>query len=960
MSQPNADPNIQNGMPYKWESKTFSPYMNNGVGSSQSSRDSSPVPKFSSVPLSQLPPTRAQIPSSQLPPGFSPIGLKSASAFGNTPQGSPKNFNTSTPIMPKTNEDSAKNVTGNFVNVTLASAPMPNVIDSKSFAPRLSPIQLNGAHTQKQTLNQPSNYGNFTGNLLTNPQEQISPVFVPFPATSQKNTTSELQKPQFQTRGAPQNVFSGGLTQSTTLQPVSAQNVGQFPPNSTQKSQNITSMGQNQLTSGPGTNMGQPSRQIQPSSGPMPNMGQPPSGPVPNMGQTPSGPMPKMGQPPPSMGQVPPVGHSLSNMGQTSSTMVQPVPTMGQTPSNMIQPVPSAGQPLSNMGQPAQILLPTSQNLPTSGTGPTMGQSVLNKGPSSQNMPPLGQNQPPSSLGQSTVQSPPNIANINHFKMSPSGQNPALGGLSMSQPNMPVMGQNSSSVGSGPHMGQPNMPLMGQNPPVSGSGPIMGQPNMPVMGQNPPVGGPSQNMGQQSNLMGQNQPIMGQNQPTSNQAQNMGQNQHLFSQNQSGPNMGQKNPVPFSQLQTQLPTGPQKIGHTSAFAPVGNQKQFSQSVGNLAANQPPVPLGQNMRMMNPQLSNSSQNVRQIAPNSTMGGQAIRPNQPMYTNPLLTGASNQNAATYGNQMIGAPRSNQNPGFSNTNNQIPYASSTNQYTKSGNLNPLLGPPGMKTPPLTQVPVSQNAAMGMTPPTSKPLGPPMNKPLGPPPMSMANQSTGTQMFPPPLATQGQMGIPLANQSQVRPPLPNQNAQLPNQNMGSHPLTNQMPVGPPLTNQNVGSQQLTNQGTVNQQFGPPSTNQNLGPVKPMIPDQNMVRPPNFNQNVAENVPYPTTPTSTIHGKRYPQQAYEPNRNTNAYSTSYKQSAPNQTYQQSYGQNYQSLNQGMTNMNLGGQTGLNRIWGTENFDLLQVPNILPQEKLEAPRVSLGQDFLDNANCSPE
>lgn len=96
MAQP-TDPNVQNGIPYKWDNKSqVYPYsLNNGIGSSHSSRDSSPVPKFSNVPLSQLPPPRNQIPSAQLPPSrvpFSPVvGLK-----GSTPQSTTK-ISTSTP-----------------------------------------------------------------------------------------------------------------------------------------------------------------------------------------------------------------------------------------------------------------------------------------------------------------------------------------------------------------------------------------------------------------------------------------------------------------------------------------------------------------------------------------------------------------------------------------------------------------------------------------------------------------------------------------------------------------------------------------------------------------------------------------------------------------------------------------------------------------------------------------------
>lgn len=41
-------------------------------------------------------------------------------------------------------------------------------------------------------------------------------------------------------------------------------------------------------------------------------------------------------------------------------------------------------------------------------------------------------------------------------------------------------------------------------------------------------------------------------------------------------------------------------------------------------------------------------------------------------------------------------------------------------------------------------------------------------------------------------------------------------------------------------------------------------------------------------------------------------------------------------------------------------MWGTESYDLLQTPNILPPTKVDPPKISLGQDYLDAANCDPE
>ncbi|CAH1276614.1 unnamed protein product [Diabrotica balteata] len=57
---------------------------------------------------------------------------------------------------------------------------------------------------------------------------------------------------------------------------------------------------------------------------------------------------------------------------------------------------------------------------------------------------------------------------------------------------------------------------------------------------------------------------------------------------------------------------------------------------------------------------------------------------------------------------------------------------------------------------------------------------------------------------------------------------------------------------------------------------------------------------------------------------------------------------------NQQAPYQGVVN------TGFNKLWGMEQFDLLQTPNILQPSKVEAPPICLGQELLDQANCSPD
>lgn len=59
------------------------------------------------------------------------------------------------------------------------------------------------------------------------------------------------------------------------------------------------------------------------------------------------------------------------------------------------------------------------------------------------------------------------------------------------------------------------------------------------------------------------------------------------------------------------------------------------------------------------------------------------------------------------------------------------------------------------------------------------------------------------------------------------------------------------------------------------------------------------------------------------------------------------------------SLTSPMSNMSVT-QAGFNKLWGQENYDLLQSRNILPPEKEEPPKVKLVADFQSSVNCSPD
>lgn len=113
-----------------------------------------------------------------------------------------------------------------------------------------------------------------------------------------------------------------------------------------------------------------------------------------------------------------------------------------------------------------------------------------------------------------------------------------------------------------------------------------------------------------------------------------------------------------------------------------------------------------------------------------------------------------------------------------------------------------------------------------------------------------------------------------------------------------------------------------------------------------------------------PPSNKSTIHDNRYPQQfnqqaALAPQMNVRYPPQSQVPNTyPQHVQKQQVTQSYQNVHQGYSNQVL--QTGFNKYWGTESYDLLQCPNILPPTKVEPPKVILGQEMYDSINCSPE
>lgn len=837
MSQPNTDPSIQNGLPYKWDgtkNPNFTPYaLNNGVGSSQSSRDSSPVPKLSNVPLSQLPPSRSQIPSSQLPPGrpsVSPVvgphgvSYKSAHILTSTPSNSPLTLNTSTPIMKKTEVNSAGNIStgsNSFVNVSLSSSvppTLPNPIDSSVRVSRVSPVQMNSSLTNsntklthmRQNLNHPATtqqsdlsrssivqqthdrYAHPSGNLLTNQQDQSMPAFMPvsgqtvFPVPPSSTKTShpfENQSDQNKPPSSTQTHFSNPPSKFGPSQTHSMPNA----PNHMQKQQNVPSGSPHQPASDFSHNVIQNQSNSSPISFPQQQERLPPFSQQQIISQ--SGVQEVRNQK-----QLPQSTTNLFDQ-QSSDFSLHPAKSLNQLKSMQDKPEINAAVANQNVRlSTQQAPIPAGQQTPTNQQMHT--QPMIS---SSHDLP------------KKTF---PNQTNANPLLMGANTQN--LAQLNSQMTSTPVP----------------------QSVAVTNS--------------------PSQYFSTQNSQQYKNAPPP--SQPINNQ-------QPIFPFN---PSLGPNRP-PLNQSYNLRPAGSQSMGASTQFRPLmPNQNSENQQMGslsnhNLGNKQPAPPL-------------ISQNVDNQ-----------RTNSPFHQN-------------MGNQIFPPPLTNQNVGT------LP-----------------------KSAVITGKPYPQ-------PPSSQSASPFVNQNI----TSTTNQQIGPPGF----------------YSKILNPIGN----IPPQ-----------PLGPPVSNQNVEMQSQqghqntmgvppTSRPSANQFTGPSPMNQNKYDPSDDINRPSIYKPPSESpgsENVTSANQYPTTPTSSYHGRRYPQTNYQSQPPVlNAYSQN-RQNVPNQMYQQSYGQNYQSLNQGMQNMNLG-PSGLNRIYGAENMDLLQTPNVLPQEKMEPPKVCLGQECLNAANCSSE
>lgn len=256
---------------------------------------------------------------------------------------------------------------------------------------------------------------------------------------------------------------------------------------------------------------------------------------------------------------------------------------------------------------------------------------------------------------------------------------------------------------------------------------------------------------------------------------------------------------------------------------------------------------------------------------------------------------------------------------------------------------------------------------------------------PSTRLNQIPSSQL-PPGLNQSFQqlnMGTPIARNGNFSSSTPvGQQANFPQSNTCSPVINNSSIQGNVIgggKSTPVSSYQQIEGSVANRNIGVPPTQQYSGPIQnfsnrnPPISNIGSMPPNFFNSSTGvPNVPptnLQTPPMNFVGSNNYQQQQQlppqpfnyqqRPNPLHNYPPTSQFSNIPlNQVPQQKSSNRYP--NYAPQNNYSVARDGFNKMWGTESYDLLQIPNILPPKKVEATKVNLGQDFLDAANCSPD
>lgn len=256
---------------------------------------------------------------------------------------------------------------------------------------------------------------------------------------------------------------------------------------------------------------------------------------------------------------------------------------------------------------------------------------------------------------------------------------------------------------------------------------------------------------------------------------------------------------------------------------------------------------------------------------------------------------------------------------------------------------------------------------------IRPPLQPSLSQPRMMTYNYNPAMQTTPvnhtPPTISQPNNQMNGYNQNQnyqnVRGPMP-----LPAMTLQAQP---QLPPQLSGVQPQYQHQPSANTTQIRPALQPQSSSPNLfNQQRPGMPPPPMQKSNSLSGPAPEN--YNISNKAGLHVNRYPQQAppapqqqqQQFNANPNVQSRNFyqqpqqqQQFTPQPQMQQIPLNQYQQPQQQQQYQSTV-QSGFNRLWGADNFDLLQTPTILPPTKVEAPRVALGNTSLDEANCSPD
>lgn len=417
--------------------------------------------------------------------------------------------------------------------------------------------------------------------------------------------------------------------------------------------------------------------------------------------------------------------------------------------------------------------------------------------------------------------------------------------------------------------------------------------------------------------------------------------------------------------------GPSPVGMTAPGTNLNlNQRVGSQTSGTGAYfnEKQPVIMNSissvNQLNMNSFPTNSSldKQVPSLAGSVTSNGHNIeqlsKPSNSFSQNPRATSAFPQQGS--------AP----NPVQPQISKNINFGSTTPQFAQPKNVSQLLQQPKDTNhlPNPSFVPVS-SSNMRFIQPNSSNLNPGQT-PGYPASQSLVNNSI-VQAPRPLLQNTTYKPNLLAGQ---RPPNPNYN--YPNSQQMIPPMPNNQSQQLPLNRNNVNNfvppQNIQTQSMPVQSFNtfnahiPSSVPPQQHPVQPLPPSQpGLMNQPQVSQLPPQNKPnlhsnrYPSTPPAASpayakHPQAVQPNSYMPQASQNQQSVPYSQ--PNSYQSQSPIQQnaYNQQHKGVA------QLGYNKMWGTESFDLIQTTNILPPKKEDPPKVHLGQELLDQANCTPD